>query len=65
MVLVDETNAGDTPGRECACEVQEKRPLAGMMKPSSGTMSDDTLGRRAGGGGGAAPFVIAGRLLSG
>ena len=43
VVLVDEANAGDTPGRECPCEDQEKRPLAGTMKPSCGTMSDDDI----------------------
>ena len=43
VVLVDEANAGGTPGRECPCEDQERRPLAGTMKPSSGTVSDDDI----------------------
>ena len=61
VVLVEETNDGDTSRRECPCEDQEKRPLAGTRKPSSGTMSDDDIrspfGYRGGGGGlGVAPF---------
>ena len=51
VVLVEETNAGDTPGRECPCEDQEKRPLAGTRKSSSGTMSDDDIRSICGGGG--------------
>ena len=53
VVLVEETNAGDTSGWECPCEDQEKRPLAGMIKPSSGTVSDDDIRSPCGGGGGA------------
>ena len=41
VVLVEETIAGDTPGRECPSEDQEKRLLAGTSMPSSGTVSDD------------------------
>ena len=32
VVMVEETNAGDTSGRECPCDDQEKRPLAGTSK---------------------------------
>ena len=32
VVLVEETNAADTSGRECPCDDQEKRPLAGTRK---------------------------------
>ena len=56
VVLVDEENAGGTPGREYPFEDQERRrPLAGMMKPSlpsrisvvlvDGTMAGGTPGR--------------------
>ena len=63
-MLVDEANAGDTPGRECPCEDQEKRQLAGTMKPSSGTVSDDDIKSPCrGGGGGIAPFRCCRRLL--
>ena len=57
VVLVEETNAGDTSGRECPCDDQEKRPLAGTRKPS-GTVSDDDIRSPCGGGGGesVAPF---------
>ena len=51
VVLVEETNAGDTSGRECLCEDQDKRPLAGTRKPSSGTVSDDDIRLPCGGGG--------------
>ena len=43
VVLVDEANDGGTAERECPCEYQERRPLAGTMKPSSGTVSDDGI----------------------
>ena len=33
VVLVEETNAGDTSRPECPCEDQEKQPLAGTNKP--------------------------------
>ena len=55
VVLVEETIAGDTPGRECPGEDQEMRPLAGTRKPSSGTVSDDDS-RSPCRGGGFAPF---------
>ena len=52
----------DTSGRECLCEDQEKRPLAGTRKPSSGTVSDDDI--RSPCGGGALPSsIVAGGLL--
>ena len=41
VVLVEETMAGDTPGRECPGKDHEMSPLAGTKKPSSGTVSDD------------------------
>ena len=66
VVLVEETNARDTSGRECPCEDQEKRPLAGMRKPSSGTVSDDDIRSPSGGGGGGGGLlssVVAGGLL--
>ena len=43
VVLVEETNAGDTSGWECPCEDQEKRLLAGTRKLLSGTVSDDDI----------------------
>ena len=60
VVLVDEANAGGTP-----CEDQERRPLAGTMKPSSGTVSDDDIRSPCVGEGGGvlSPSVVAGRLL--
>ena len=63
VMLVEETIAGDTPGRECPCEDQEKRALAGTSKPSSGTVSDDDSRSPCGGGGALSPSVVAGGLL--
>ena len=64
LVLVDGANAGGTPGRECPCEDQERRPLAGTMKPSSRTVSDDYIRSPCVGGGGAlSPSVVARMLL--
>ena len=63
LVLVEETKAGDTSGRECPCDDQEKRPLAGMRQPSSGTLSDDDIWSPCGRGGGLPPSVVAGGLL--
>ena len=40
VVLIDEANAGGTPGREGPCEDQYMRPLAGTTKPTSGTVYD-------------------------
>ena len=62
VVLVEETNAGDTLRPECPCEDQEKQPLAGTNKPPGGLCLRATLGRRAGGGG-MPPSVAAGGLL--
>ena len=57
VVLVEETMAGDTPGRECPGEDLEMRPLTGTKKPSGGTVSDDDSRLPCGrGGGGFAPF---------
>ena len=51
MVLVEETNAGDTSRPECPCEDQEKQPLAGTNKPPGGTVSEgDTQSPCVGGG---------------
>ena len=33
VVLVEETNAGDTSQPECPCDDQEKQPLAGTNRP--------------------------------
>ena len=63
VVLVEETIAGDTPGRECPGEDQEMRPLAGTSKPSSGTVSDDESRSPFRGGGALPPSVVAGGLL--
>ena len=62
VVLVDEANAGGTP-----CEDQERRPLAGTMKPSSGTVSDDDIGSPCvgEGGGGVVPFCCCREAPSG
>ena len=43
VVLVDEANAGGTPGRECLCEDQDIRPLAGVTKPACVTVYDDGI----------------------
>ena len=48
VVLVEETNAGDTSRPECPCEDQEKQPPGGTV------YEDDT--RSPCGGGGHAPF---------
>ena len=61
--MVEETNAGDTSGRECPCDDQEKRPLAGTRKPSSGTVSDDDIRSPCGGGGGCPLPLLPGGLL--
>ena len=49
VVLVEETNVGDTSGRECPCDDQEKRPLAGMSR-QVGLCLMTTFGRCVGGG---------------
>ena len=43
MVLVDDANDGGTPGRECLCEDQDIRPLAGVTKPACVTVYDDGI----------------------
>ena len=63
VVLVEDTNDGDTSGWECLCEDQEMRPVAGTRKPSSGTVSDDDIRSSCGGGGGLPSSVVAGGLL--
>ena len=40
MVLVEETNAGDTSRPECPCDDQENQPLAGTNRPLGGTVSE-------------------------
>ena len=44
VVLVDEVNAGGTPRRECPRDDQDRRSLAGVAKPASVTVYDDSLG---------------------
>ena len=56
VVLVEETNAGDTSRRECPCEDQEKRPLAGTNKKPGGTVSEGDIRSPCGGGGGRCPL---------
>ena len=66
VVLVEETLAGDTPGRECPGEDHEMSPLADTKKPSSGTVSDDDSRSPCvcvGGGGALPPSVVARGLL--
>ena len=68
VVLVEETNAGDTSRPECPCDDQERQPLAGTNGPLGGTVSEgDTRSPCGGGGGGGgegvAPSGAAGRLL--
>ena len=41
VMLVEETMAGETPGRECPREDLGMRSLIGKKKPSGGTVSDD------------------------
>ena len=40
VVLVEETNAGDTSRPECPCDDQERQPLAGTNGPLGGTTSE-------------------------
>ena len=56
VVLVEETMAGDTPGRECPREDLVMRSLIGKKKPSGGTVSDEDSRSPCGRGGGVAPF---------
>ena len=51
-----------TPGRECPCEDQDIRPLAGVMKPASVTVYDAGI-RSPCVGGMLSSSDIAGRLL--
>ena len=44
MVLVDEAKAGGIPRRECSRDDQDIRSLAGVAKPASVTVYDDSLG---------------------
>ena len=44
VVLVEEAKAGGTPRRECLCDDQDIRSLAGVAKPASITVYDDSLG---------------------
>ena len=62
VVWVEETMAGDTPGRECQHEDLGMRPQIGTEKLSGGTMSGADTGLPYGGG--ALPFSgVAGRSL--
>ena len=56
VVLVEETNAGDTSQPECPCDDQETQPLAGTNRPLGGTVSEGDTRSPCGGGGGVAPF---------
>ena len=44
VVLVEEAKAGGTPRRECPRDDQDIRSLAGVTKPASMTVYDDSLG---------------------
>ena len=59
VVLVEETNAGDTSRPECPCDDQERQPLAGTYRPLGGTVSEgDTRSPYGGGGGGGLPHLV-------
>ena len=60
MVLVEDTNAGDTSRPECPCDDQETQPLAGTNGPLGGTVSEGDTRAPCGGGGGSG---TAGRFL--
>ena len=51
VVLVEETNAGDTSCLECPCDDQERQPLAGTNRPLGGTVSEGDTQSTCGGGG--------------
>ena len=63
MVLVEETNAGDTSRPECPCDDQERGPLASMYRPLGGTVSEGDTRSPYGGGVALARSGTAGRLL--
>ena len=63
MVLVDEAKAGGTPWLGCPRDDQDIRLLAGVAKPASVTVYDDSLGSPCIGGM-LSSSGIAGRLLS-
>ena len=64
VVLVEETNAGDTSPPECPCDDQEKQPLASTNRPFGGTVSEgDTWSPYGEGGGALPPSGTAGGLL--
>ena len=62
VVLVEEAKAGGTPRRECPRDDQDIRSLAGVAKPASVTVYDDSLGSPCVGGT-MSSSDIAGRLL--
>ena len=62
VVLVEETNAGDTSRPEYPCDDHERQPLAGTNRPLGGTVSEGDT-RSPCGGGGRCPSGIVGRLL--
>ena len=63
VVLVEETNAGDTSRPECPCDDKENPPLAGTNKPLGGTVSEGDIWSPCGGGGALPPSGAAGGLL--
>ena len=62
MVLVEEAKAGGTPRRECPRDDHDIRSLAGVARPASVTVYDDSLGSP-GVGGTLSSSDIARRLL--
>ena len=62
VVLVEQAKAGGTPRRECPRDDQDIRSLAGVAKPASVTVYDDSLGSPCVGGT-LSSSDIAGRLL--
>ena len=63
VVLVEETNAGDTSRPKCPCDDQERQPLAGTNGPLGGTVSEGDTRSPCGGGGALSPSGTARRLL--
>ena len=63
VVLVDDASMGGTPRLRCPRDDQDIRLLAGVAKPASVTVYDDSLGSPCIGGM-LSPSDIAGRLLS-
>ena len=62
VVLVEEAKAGGTPRQECPRDDQDRRSLAGVAKPASVTVYDESLGSTCVGGT-LSSSDMAGRLL--